>query len=428
MIKLHDYQVKGRDYLLTHRYAILADEMGLGKSFQTIATFKFMSGPILVIVPGMLRVDWVRMVEQLTDYWDDWNYDIQLHLQGKLNFKPGKVVHVLSYDALIKLPKHLNPECIVFDEAHYLKNLMSKRTQIAHEYVFETKPKFMFLLSGTPIKNNVTEFYSLLKLLSMCPSDTNGKRLQERSFYAFAARFSYPRKRTIYVRGEPVEIDEFEGIRNKPLLKDYLRFKYLRRKTSKVIGLPPLIQKDVLLSEKTTRKDESVKKAFMESLSGTHISTGKAENALAKVPKTVEYVKGIMESNGACVIFTDHVEACEDISKELKKSGIKNYCITGKIRTDLRSEVIFQFQNDPIKSVLVCTIGSASTGYTLTRAKHLVFNDLPWVPADLYQARKRIHRVGQDQTCFIHYILSSPADLYIKEILEEKIENLKGVL
>jgi len=70
--------------------------------------------------------------------------------------------------------------------------------------------------------------------------------------------------------------------------------------------------------------------------------------------------------------------------------------------------------------VLAATIGSLSVGVTLTAARHVVFNDLSWVPGDNLQAEKRIHRIGQKNACTAHYIEASETDAYIRKTLEEK--------
>jgi SWI/SNF-related matrix-associated actin-dependent regulator 1 of chromatin subfamily A len=114
------------------------------------------------------------------------------------------------------------------------------------------------------------------------------------------------------------------------------------------------------------------------------------------------------------------------IHENLNAKDIKSYCITGQVKDILRQDYIASFQNGKAK-VLVATIGAASTGFTLTAARHLVFNDLPWVPADIDQARKRIHRVGQARGCVIHYMLGSPVDLYIKDKLLAKRKTLRSI-
>ena len=430
-MQLYDYQEKGRDFLMKRKYALLGDEMGLGKTIQAIAAIKDNQGPVLVICPAMLRYTWVREIEKYQDEFHDFNFDIEVNTEKFAVSPPKNTIRIVSYAYLAKLPKTFMPRVVIFDEAHYLKSFQAKRTQAAHELIFRTAPECLWLLSGTPIKNNVTEFYSVLKLLSYCPSGTNGLKIKERSQYAFNLKFSHPSSRSIYVGSgknkRHVEIVEYKGIRNLDKLKEYLSGKYLRRLAKGVLDLPELIDKDILLSEKVGRADKDLMEAFENKDKGIfregHVSTIKAESALAKATKTVKYVLDLVEEGESVVVFTDHVNSAKKIQKSLEDKGIKSYCITGEVPAIVREEYIFSFQECRAK-VLVATIGSASTGFTLTAARHLIFNDLPWVPADIDQARKRIHRVGQSRGCVIHYMMSSPVDLYIKDKLLQKRKSL----
>jgi SNF2 family DNA or RNA helicase len=57
----------------------------------------------------------------------------------------------------------------------------------------------------------------------------------------------------------------------------------------------------------------------------------------------------------------------------------------------------------------------------------MVFNDLPWVPADLQQAEKRIHRIGQQERCFYYYVIDPGMGELIYKTLEAKIKDLEGI-
>jgi SNF2 family DNA or RNA helicase len=61
-----------------------------------------------------------------------------------------------------------------------------------------------------------------------------------------------------------------------------------------------------------------------------------------------------------------------------------------------------------------------SVGVNLTSCHHMVFNDAPWVPADMAQAEGRIHRIGQSRSCFYYYILASRVDQRIFRTLAAK--------
>ena len=87
----------------------------------------------------------------------------------------------------------------------------------------------MILLTGTPIPNGVTEFYSLLLLLSYTLKPTNGLKIDKdfptpESFYRnFAFEVNYK----VRVKGGSRSITRYEGLKNKEELKKHLKDKYI---------------------------------------------------------------------------------------------------------------------------------------------------------------------------------------------------------
>ncbi len=402
-------------------WCILGDEMGLGKTLEAIVALMRVDGPKVIVVPAHLRVTWQREILLWFPYEVVEVVNSTKHVYGKADW------FIMSYGMLKNC--EVIPAAVVFDECHYIKNAKAKRTQHAHEFVLSNMPRYCVGLSGTPIKNNATEFYSILKMMSYCPSGTNGLKITEKSQYAFNIRFAYPVTNTVYTPNGPLEVTKFEGIRNLDRLKKYLKGKYLRRLTKHVIELPPIIDKDILINAK--KKDTALRKAFEEFEEGAkdeHIMTMKAHNALMKVSATIEYALDlVLEHKEPTIVFTDHVEPCMKISEGLAAKNLKVAALHGDIPTDTRSALVDQFQKGKLDA-LVCTVGAASSGFTITRARNMVFNDLPWGYVDVMQARKRIHRIGQDKTCIIHYILISDADQWIKKKIMKKEKILEKAL
>lgn len=420
MISLYQHQEVAKRFIHEKKWVLIGDEMGLGKSLEAIAALVNVKGPKVIVVPAMLRHTWKSEILK----WFP-TETVEVVSTGKHVYKTADW-YITSYG----LVKHCEviPKAVIIDECHYIKNVKAKRTLSVAEFVLSNKPEYLVALSGTPIKNNATEFYSILKLLSQCPSNTNGSKVTEKSQYAFNMRFSRPVTQTIHGPNGPIDITKFEGIRNLERLKGYLKGKYLRRLTKSVIDLPPLIDKDILLEKRTKAKE--LKKAYEASEEGDkseHIMTVKAENALSKAKDTAEYVSDLVEQGEAVVVFTDHIKPCEEITDHLAGKKIKVGMIDGGTPSKKRSDLVEQFQGE-VLDVLVCTIGAASTGFTLTRARNLVFNDYSWGAVDMAQAKKRIHRIGQDEKCVIHYMLSSDVDKWIKQKVLDKEKMLGRVL
>jgi SNF2 family DNA or RNA helicase len=185
--------------------------------------------------------------------------------------------------------------------------------------------------------------------------------------------------------------------------------------------LPELTRKIVEVEAAPTAGLED---AFEAYLSGSKADpTAKARSALVKAPMTVEYCQTLQEGgSGPLLVFTDHVESAKLLADRL---GVRP--ITGASPMHERMATVERFQTGRIPAV-VATIGALSVGVTLTAARHVVFNDLSWVPSDNAQAEKRIHRIGQKNACFAHYIESTPTDAYIRKTLLEKSESISKVI
>jgi SWI/SNF-related matrix-associated actin-dependent regulator 1 of chromatin subfamily A len=420
MVKLYPHQEIAKRFILEKKYCLIGDDMGLGKTLEAIAALICVQGVKVIVAPAHLRNTWRVELKK-------WYPDEVVELVSSSKHTYGKAGwYILSYAML----KHCEviPKAIVFDECHYIKNLQASRTKEAHIAVAGSKPEYCVALSGTPIKNSASEFYSILRLLSLCPSQTNGLKITEKSQYAFNLRFSYPRTQTVYTPSGPLEVTKFEGIRNLDRLKSYLRGKYLRRLTKNVIDLPEIIDKEILISVK---KDKELLKAFTDFEQGAkdeHIMSMKASNAAMKTKATIEYVTDlVVEHKEPVIVFTDHVHPCKAIAEGLEARKIKVDIIHGSIPTAKRSYTVDRFQSGSL-DVIVCTIGAASTGFTLTRARNMVFNDYSWSYVDMAQARKRIHRIGQGNSCVVHYILISDADQFIRSKVMEKERILNKAL
>jgi SWI/SNF-related matrix-associated actin-dependent regulator 1 of chromatin subfamily A len=389
---LYPFQRRGVEFHLSHHYSINGCKMGLGKTIQAIATIAHTKGSVCIVCPAYLK--------------RNWHTEIDKFMPQSFN----SPLHILSYEGFLKYaPK----ECsvLVFDEAHYLKNMDSKRTKFAHKYVKENKPNHLLLLSGTPIKNRVTEFYSLMKLCSYNPQGTSGLPLTK-GFHTFAKAlcdsFEMP---TPYG-----SVTRYTGLKNKPLLVKYLIGKYFSAKNDK--PLPQMYRQYIEVSAKmSVSLQEEIEKDF----ASNHISSSKRNLALLKAGFTASYIVDCAQNEELPIlVFSDHIDSCHAIDEQLKlKRALRTRVITGATPSDDRSRFVDQFQNGLI-DVLIATIGSMSTGFTLTATNRVVFNDLSWCPADNEQAEKRIHRIGQKRDCFVVHILAEGIDRKIRQVLEEK--------
>jgi len=419
-IELYPFQERGVEFAFNSHYCIIGDEMGLGKTLQGLTLALEVGKNTLIICPAYLRKTWEYEIQKYAKRRD--LVVTTFDKQGQVYTPIDEDIIITSYSMLIDCEELFEwADLVIGDEIHYVKNMEAGRGDLFHKFLFEQEPERFLGLSGTPIKNDVTEWYSLLALCSYSPKETNGLNVmkgfpESKLWNRF---FAYSRHIAI---GGGRFIEKFSGIRNKRRLRDYLRGKYIRREAKDHLELPDLVRKDIIVNYRDNRELERAWDTFNSGKATD--SSAKAKSALVKATFTARYCKDIHEWEGSPVlIFTDHIDSCERIAKELKKSEI----IQGSTPIEKRDEIVRRFQKGLIP-YLVATIGAAQAGYTLTAASNVVFNDLSWVPAHNWQAEKRIHRIGQKRACTVHRMMGSRQDDKIKAILDDKIEAIKEAL
>ena len=409
----YNYQLEGSDFLFLRNYAVLGFGQGLGKTLTTLVLAeKAKSKTILILCPAFLKNNWENEFKVHTD-----ERDILL-CKTKADFSKirNHNVVIMNYEQVKYLPLDYSFDLVAVDEVQYLKNLKAKRTVLFHAYVKNTLPKRLTLLSGTPITKGVSDWYSLLLLCSYNPAKSSGVdiRTKFKSEWAFSNHFCL--KKTMNIKGRT--ITNFYGIRNKEHLRGLLKGKYIRRTSEQVLDLPEIVRKDVLISFSSDKVLEKAWEEFNSGSGGTHISTAKKESAIRKATFTSSYVTNLLENDsGPVVIFSEHPESARAIHCELSEKYRVGF-IDGSIKAEDRDEIVSGLQRGQLDAISA-TIGAASVGFNITKSNNLVFNDKSWTVANNSQAEKRLHRIGQTKTTFIHSILGSAVDDRINKNLEE---------
>ena len=72
-------------------------------------------------------------------------------------------------------------------------------------------------------------------------------------------------------------------------------------------------------------------------------------------------------------------------------------------------------------SVTLCQYQSASKGLNLQKCNRIIYFSLPLSSEDFEQSKKRIHRIGQEKTCFYYLMICrGTVDEQILHTLEER--------
>ena len=321
----------------------------------------------------------------------------------------GQVV-ILNYE-LLPNKWELNPgTTIVFDEAHYLKNNRSLRTQKARA-VAKTATR-CWLLTGTPLLNSPGELWNLLQVGHMSRTAFGSWNNFVRLFQGYKGQWGME-------WGEPT-LEASEG-----LYRVCLR----RRKVDVLTDLPAkhYRQHSIRLKRGAIRKvdwdpmtfgtnDWSMPKLEKFSELYARIST-------AKIPAMLEIVEQHELNETPLVVFSQHRAPIDALHG---RPGWMT--ITGDTPDLKRADAVFRFQAGKLLG-LACTIPAASVGITLTHASNMLFVSRSFTPAINLQAEDRICRIGQISACQYTSIVSDhPLDARIEDVLAYKQDIVDSVI
>ena len=438
---LTDKQKQMLAYGEAHPYSLLCADPRLGKSRVAILLAKKRKVPCLIICPSYLISNWKK---EILKWWP--TAQVTTFRAAKQIYEPFDSDFVVTSYDLIRKAEFLFDwwaKMTVWDEIHAVKNMASIRSQFLHRVLYENSLPYFHGLTGTPLKNRVKEFYSLIALASYNPKKTDQKFLDTfPDEITFADKFSFSKSYKVKVqKGKKkfkIQITNYYGLKNEKELRTWLKGKYIRIRADKN-DLPPISYLDTLVSD-IDNKDllksfnayfadereirEAIKEGDITEAEAREMRTGsvlpehKRNAAMQKVPFTIKYVENLLESVECCLIYTDHVEACKQIADHFKVPAI-----TGKMSATRRGQLVHDFQASKL-NIICATIGSLKEGADLFRSKDVVINDPTWVPGDILQVINRTRALGEKEPRTVHRILGSPQDEKIWGALLEKTKTI----
>ena len=136
---------------------------------------------------------------------------------------------------------------------------------------------------------------------------------------------------------------------------------------------------------------------------------------MTKAPAVAEHIGALAAvGEGPFVVFFQHTDVRKTLYEFFSKRGASCSWIDGTVTAAQLRAAREWFQAGHIDILLVQT-QTGGQGLTLTRSHRAIVAELPWTAAALFQAIKRIHRIGQTAPCFAD-ILSAPA-CWLDEVL-----------
>ncbi|HEU0256587.1 MAG TPA: DEAD/DEAH box helicase [Microbacteriaceae bacterium] len=430
-----------------HRTFLLADEPGLGKTAQALLAASVAGAyPMLAVVPNVVKMNWAREVEK----WTPQRRVAVVHGDGADVDAFADIV-VINYEILdrhLEWLSRLGFGGMVVDEAHFIKNLHSQRSQYVLGLADSIRKRahghepLLMALTGTPLINDIDDFRATWQFLGWLDGDRPAPRLLDRleetgltpadpAFYAEARTavidLGMVRRRKIDVAADlpgrrvvdlPVELDGEAG-RSIAQAERNLAQRLVERYRAAAASL------GALGAERRERLIRTVAQAELEDSN----ARGDGQNVFAMVRKigqakahlAADYAIQLARSVGKVVFFAKHIDVMNEAERAFADAGLRSISVRGEQSARTRQAGIDAFANDPAVSLAVCSLTAAGVGLNLQAASNVVLAELSWTAAEQTQAIDRVHRIGQAEPVTAWRIVAAQTiDAKIAELIDQK--------
>ena len=395
-MELYEFQKNVLEQTKNRNHVAYYLEMGLGKTFVgSEKLIQLKNGVNLIVCQKSKINDWI---EHFKTYYDDvyvWDLTKKKDFDnfiddGLLKPETFTSIGIINYELAFRRKEllQLHNFTLMLDESSMIQNEKAKRTR----FILSLDAENVILLSGTPVGGKYENLWSQCRLLGWYISKTE-----------FWNR--YIKTRLIDVNGFSLPI--VVGYTNIRDLKDNLReHGAVFLKSSEVLDLPE--QVDIKQYVEATKDYKAFKKnSIIEIEDDTLVGDNILKKMLYERQLCGEYnenklnaLKEIMEStNNRLIIFynfTKEKDLIVDICKKLNKS----YSI---INGEIKDLTAYETNED---SITIVQYQAGAMGLNLQKANKIIYFTLPLSSELFEQSKKRIHRIGQVDTCFYYYLLA----------------------
>lgn len=419
--ELRKYQVTGFNWFKNLSYlgfgGILADEMGLGKTVQTIAfLLSEKKKKTLIIAPTSLIYNWKNEFYKFAP-----SMKIAIvhgsksdRIETLKNFKEYDVI-LTTYGTLRndeEQYKSIKFDYCILDEGQNIKNPIAQNTTSVKNINAQNR----FVLTGTPIENNLIELWSIFDFLMPGYLD---------NVHTFKKRF-------VNKNDSVIELQKY--------IKPFM----LRRLKKDVIKeLPDKIEKNYYVE--LTKEQKKLYAAYVEEIKEKMDSEEFKDDKIAifsyltklrqlcldpsviydnytgknsKSDELISILHDYIEDDHKILVFSQFTSVLKNISSRLHEEEIKHIYLDGSITASKRLQLVKEFNENKNIKVFLISLKAGGTGLNLTSADVVIHFDPWWNPAVEEQATDRAHRIGQKNVVQVIKLISEGT-------IEDKIINMQ---
>jgi SNF2 family DNA or RNA helicase len=432
-----------------HRTFLLADEPGLGKTAQALLAAQAANAyPLLCVVPSVVKPSWAREAAQ----WTPSRSVTVVHGSGETIDGFADIV-VVNYDVLDRhvgwIATH-GFRGMVIDEAHFIKNKKSQRSQHVLEVADRIRQRvprpLLMALTGTPLINDIDDFRAIWEFLGwieekkprpqlMAALEETGLTPADRGFRPAARQvvidLGIVRRRKADVAADiparriadlPVELDPAATRSIREAERD-LALRLVQRYDAALAARPePLGDTAEGIDRDLVRRVVGWElKEATESSAGENVFAMVRRIGQAKATLAADYAAQLARNAGKVVFFAKHIDVMDAASELFESRGIRHVSVRGDQTRTVRQRNIDAFVNDAEVEVAICSLTAAGTGLNLQVASNVVLAELSWTNAEQTQAIDRVHRIGQTEPVTAWRIIAAQTiDAKIAELIDSK--------
>lgn len=408
-------------------------DMGLGKTFVGAEKMWRLNNAVNLVICQKSKID--DWVQHFVEYYPDTRVFNLTKKSEALTYRnmadtcdlypTEQIIGVINYETAFRRSyiAHMKGYTLMLDESSLINNENAKRSR----FILKLFPESVVLLSGTPMAGKYEKFWSQVQLL--------GWNITKKAFWSS------------YVDTKWVEDGDFKrevivGYKNVEHLKHKLaQYGAVFMKTEEVMNLPEQVEQFIKV-DRTKEYDYFIKNSYLmlDTLNLCKFTDDSdfhgndviprvelvGDNSLTKTlyarqlcgqyhKEKLEAFRDLLESTGdRLIVFYNFNEELTRLTKICESLGRAVSYVNGSGK----SMDAYENVQD---SVTFVQYQAGAMGGNYQKANKIIYYTLPLGKGscDLWtQSKKRIHRIGQDKTCFYYYLL-------VKSSFEEK--NLKSL-
>jgi SNF2 family DNA or RNA helicase len=429
---------------------LLADEVGLGKTIE--------AGIILkeYLLRGLVQRALILVPASLVEQWDQ-------ELRRKFDLEFAILKHGTSWweEPLLlasmdtaKLLRHRDKvaaasfDLVVVDEAHRLKN----QKTLAWKFLDRLAPRYLLLLTATPVQNDLHELYNLVQLVRPGLLGTyrtfgrefmrRGDRRMPQNTARLAALLSETMIRTTrastsirFPKRDVTNVVFDLSDEERALYDQVTRFVRKALLANRESGRGALkltlltLQKEIgsssfaaapTLAKLLAREGAGAARTELTEL----VHAARSVERSAKLPGLVKLLQS--SAREKFVVFTQFRATLDFLARTLRAMGVKVAVFHGALTLREKEAAIGQFRE---RARVLLSTEAGGEGRNLQFCHLLVNYDLPWNPMRIEQRIGRLHRLGQTHDVHVfNFTARNTVEQYVLQIVHEKINLFRSVI